>query len=118
MKISITSVTLLLSLTMAGSFGCSKKDAGGDKPAASDKPAATDKAAPPVALPPACKQFTDAFETLTKCEKLPLAGRTEMKAGYQKMLDAMIKLGDVKAMSEGCEQGMVSLKLALSTAGC
>ena len=134
MKNSILSLALLLSLTTT--LGCGKKESTSDKatdkpaaaaPAAPAAPAATgDKPAPagtkpaPTAadLPAECKAFTDAFEALTKCDKIPQADRDSMKTGYQQMLKAMIDLGDTKASIDGCVQGLDSLKEALKTAGC
>lgn len=95
-------------------------DKAGDKPGdkAGDKPATPGGAAKAaVELPPECKEFTAAFEALTKCEKLGPA-REEMKKGYDQMLKAMIDLGDQKAMADGCKQGIDGLKQALTTAGC
>lgn len=129
MKNSMLSLALLLSLT---TLGCGKKESASDK--ATDKPAAAPaapaaagntpapagtKPAPTAAdLPAECKAFTDAFEALTKCDKIPKEAQDSMKAGYQQMLKAMIDLGDTKASIDGCVQGLDSLKEALKTAGC
>ncbi len=119
---------LLVSFSLVG---CGKKD--GDKaPPAADKPAVTAPAtttpaanpapagAKPTAadLPPECKTFTDRMELLMKCDKLPIDGRESMRRGYDQMLKAMVDLGDIKAMVDGCKQGEDSLKRALEQAGC
>jgi len=124
MKHHAISLLVLLSLT---AFGCGKKDsdkpAGGDKPATTEataaaKPASTAKPAPSAAsLPPECKEFTDAFEALVKCDKLK-DQRDAMKQGYEQMLKAMADLHDDKASADGCKQGLDGLKQALKLAGC
>ncbi len=69
-------------------------------------------------LPPECKEFTATMEQLMACDKLPIDARTQMGDGYQKMLDAMIKLDDKKASIDGCKQGQDGLKQALASSGC
>ena len=127
-------VTIVFSLSASLVIGCGKKDAdtaSADKPAAAATPAAgaAPAAAKPAAaapkttltaadVPPECKPFMDALEALGKCEKIPADQRETMKDGNQKMLKAMVDLGDTKASIDGCTQGLATVQEALKTAGC
>ncbi len=120
MKHHAVSLVALLSFAVAG---CGKKDAdkAPDPAPTADKPAAdkstTTTTTTKAALPPECKEFTDAIEQLIKCDKLK-ASSAAMKEGYDKMLKAMADLGDAKASADGCKQGLSGLKQALTSAGC
>jgi hypothetical protein len=132
MKTSIAKAAFLLSVMLV--TGCGKKDADKAAPAASAtpatpaagtapaaaKPTAADSAAPLTAadVPPECKPFIDALEALGKCEKLSADQRQSLIDSNQKMLKAMVKLGDTKASVDGCTQSLPTVQEALKTAGC
>jgi hypothetical protein len=131
MKTSFARITLLLSFTV---LGCGKKDADNatgappaatapapatpETPPAPAKPAGAAKELTAADVPPECKPFMDALDALSKCEKIPAAQRAQMKDGNQKMLKAMVDLGDKKASIDGCNTGLSGLKQALSAVGC
>jgi hypothetical protein len=74
-------------------------------------------------LPPSCVEYKEIISKLSTCDKMPKESRDALKQGFDAMEQGWANIGSmppesIKALDDGCKQGVDALKQAAKTMGC